>query len=151
MDEDAVESSRGLDLDSMPPKQAVNTFLSRYAGRSITKGQDYQYETMQVNQSFVSILVVLISSCFQQSFTGQPCGTEKDAEVSAARAFLSDGEVRAAARNLPPPMWKIRHFIRDQNKEELQSSSNRKKTKLTEDVKQQTVERYEGLRRFDSS
>ena len=145
MDREDVEASKGMNLDGLHPKETVNTFLSRYAGRSMVKGQDISYETKSVPQGFVSKLVVPVWSD-SQSYFGQACATEKAAEVSAAQAFLADPEVIETASNLPPPMWKIRRCMRDQHKATVQSLSGSRKTKAVQKATQAAHDRYNKYR-----
>ena len=145
-DEKALEASKGMRLDGAHPKERVNTFLSRYFGRSMIKGQDISYETKSVQQGFVSKLVVSMWSD-SQSYFGQVREKEKAAEVPAAEAFLADPDVMEIANQLPPPMRKVRHFERDKQKEHIQSSSGSGKTKAVQDAAQaahDTYNQYQG-------
>jgi len=146
MDEKALEASKGMRLDGAHPKERVNTFLSRYFGRSMVKGQDISYETKSVQQGFVSKLVVSVWS-HSQSYFGQARETEKAAEVSAAEAFLADPDVMEIANQLPPPMWKVRQFERDKQKEHIQSSRGSGKTNSVQESTQtahDTYNQYQG-------
>ena len=144
-DEKALEASKGMRLDGAHPKERVNTFLSRYFGRSMVKGQDISYETKSVQQGFVSKLVVSVWS-HSQSYFGQARETEKAAEVSAAEAFLVDQDVIEAANHLPPPMSKVRQFERDKQKGMVQSLSGFKKTKAVRQIKQAAHDTYNQFR-----
>lgn len=144
-DEEDLEASKGMSLDGVHPKERVNTFLSRFFGRSMVKGQDISYETKSVQQGFVSKLVVPVWSD-SQSYFGQACENQKAAEVSAAEAFLADPQVMETANQLPPPMWKVRRCERDKQKGIIQSSSGSRKTKAVQKSTQAARDRYNQYR-----
>ena len=100
--------------------------------------------TKSVKQGFVSALHVPIWS--EEVFFGQACATEKEAKVSAAEAFLSNPAVIEAAAKLPPPAWKTRKHVREENKDTLRSLSNSKKSRFAEELKEASKERFNSFR-----
>ena len=100
--DEQVEAATGLDLESMPPRQAVYVFLCRYCGRSLKKGEDFQYIVTPTEKGFLAYISAPEWS--NGLYYGEICETEKEAEVSAARNFISCPQVIRAAKHLPPPI-----------------------------------------------
>ena len=105
VNQDVLEAKTGMCLDNMPPKEAVNVFLSRYHARQMKKGRDFKYSVTEVQGGFYATLTV--PAWDGEIFVGSICDTEKEAERSAAKVFCEDPAVVEAAANLPPPMWAL--------------------------------------------
>ena len=137
MEETDLDAMAGMSLQGLPPKQAVHIFLSRRCGRSVKKkvGEEYWYLTRNCGEGYVSVLHAPVwSTCV---YEGECCGSETEAEASAASNFLQDEAVLPAAACLP-----LRRRERDALGEVLQSAHGQTKSQIAEQCKQKALATY---------
>ena len=99
----------GAKLMLRASRQTVHVFTGRWARRDVKKGEDYHYTCQRFDGGkFQSTLTSRLN--FDNMLRGDACNSEKDAEVSAAKAFP---DIIDAAAELPRPQWKQRHYAKD--------------------------------------
>ena len=91
-----------MDLKSVGPKQAkqaVHNFLARYNCRPVNKMWIIPHMAIPWR-----LCGGIACTCWNDKvYEGEEREDEKEADKSAAEAFISDPEVIAAAKRLPPP------------------------------------------------
>ncbi|CAE7619319.1 unnamed protein product [Symbiodinium sp. CCMP2592] len=97
---------KGMRLDNMLPRMAVEIFLQRYSN---SERADHYFTHEQTRQGVIATLVT--PSFFGSSFRGPAMYTQTQAEISACQLFVTDKYVLEAAEWLPPPMETIRKRV----------------------------------------
>eukprot|EP00438_Fugacium_kawagutii_P013468 Skav231272 [mRNA] locus=scaffold2436:452403:452837:- [translate_table: standard] len=91
------------------PTRDLVSFLTRYFGHQVKKGEDYELSTEPFLGGFMASLTVHVWS--SQTCCRRWSRTEEAAREHAAKAFLQKPEVHQAAANLPPPISRVRKFF----------------------------------------
>ena len=134
-----IEESIGMNLHDRHPKSAVREFLQRYGGRDITR-DDSHYTVAEEDSGFKATLHAPVWS--ENVFEGEICGTQKEAEISAAACFLAGSDVVEAARLLPAPL-KIIKFWNKFNEAGDQTIAGKRRRIDPNDIRHQYNEQRE--------